>query len=757
MKNKTLKLHTLFGCLVIIALGIILFPDKDLAQKSEVPHLGQISPRTIVAPISFEVPKSEQEIAGEKARAAAKVYAVFEFNHDETVRIQNDLKSYLASLSRYGALQSEISAAADDSSTQLKVQQASQIFHKLTNRLSNTAVQQLSSSKRARDSLESAFNRMLDQGVSNTLLATNNTSVQLFRDTYNIQDVNFLPYSKSEVSFVRDNEEKKIDASRIQPRERAIDETFTDLQQYFKSQAMQSAFYEALYVFTLPNVFYLKKETEHRQELAEKQVNSSKGMIPRGMELISQGAIVTKDVLERLEAMQNAMQKEEGSRHFTAVYGQIIFIAIIVVLFFLYFYFFHAQNFRNRKELWSITALAALQLGAFAAIHHFGAYIQANTPTLSKDIDLIWFFPFILSPVIATVLHNRQIGTLFAVFSASFLGILSGYDLSTAILSFGISWAGIHNLNSIRYRSQFIWSILAAIVAFALALTVQLLLRNRFHWEIIYPTFLAGVINIVIWSAVSSVLLIHLAERIFGITTDLTLMELSDFNRPILKRLSNLAPGTFHHSIQVANLAEKVADGIGANSLLVRTMALYHDIGKTMRPEFFTENQKQGINPHKNLQPRESADIILKHVTQGAELAKENKLPTAIINGILEHHGTSIIQYFYQEALKQDAATRVEDFTYPGPKPQSKETAILMLADVIEASSRAMSEPNSEKLNALVNTTITARLNEGQLSESGLNLRDVTQLTKIFLKSLDGTYHVRVKYPKEAFAAAYRK
>ena len=156
---------------------------------------------------------------------------------------------------------------------------------------------------------------------------------------------------------------------------------------------MQSAFYEALYVFTLPNVFYLKKETEHRQELAEKQVNSSKGMIPRGMELISQGAIVTKDVLERLEAMQNAMQKEEGSRHFTAVYGQIIFIAIIVVLFFLYFYFFHAQNFRNRKELWSITALAALQLGAFAAIHHFGAYIQANTPTLPKDIDLIWFFP----------------------------------------------------------------------------------------------------------------------------------------------------------------------------------------------------------------------------------------------------------------------------------------------------------------------------------------------------------------------------
>ena len=199
MNKKSLKLHLIIGWAIIVALGIVLFPDKDLAQKSEVPHLGQISARTIVAPISFEVPKSAQEIANEKARAADKVYAVFEFNHDETVRIANDLKSYLTKVARYGALQAEISegsADAADSSLQLKVQQASQAFHVLTKRLSNTAVQQLSSSKRARDSLESVFNRMLDNGVSNTLLATNNTSVQLFRDTYNVQDVNFIPKRK---------------------------------------------------------------------------------------------------------------------------------------------------------------------------------------------------------------------------------------------------------------------------------------------------------------------------------------------------------------------------------------------------------------------------------------------------------------------------------------------------------------------------------------------------------------------------------
>lgn len=755
MNRKKLKWHLLVGWAILVVMAIFLFPDRDLAQKSEIPHLGQISPRTIIAPISFEVPKSAQEIANEKARAADKVYAVFEFNHDETVRIGNDLKAYLANIAKYRTLQAEIStASAEDSSIQIKVQQAAQLFHQLTNRLSNTAVQQLASSKRATDSLESVFGRMLENGVSNTLLAPSNTSVQLFRDTYSLQDVNFIPYTKTEVSLVRDSEERKLDASRIQPRERAIDEAFTDLQQNFKSQGLQSAFYEALYVFTLPNVFYLAKETDHRKEMAEAQVNASKGMIPRGMELVSQGSIVTKDILERLEALQNALQKEEGSRHVTALYGHIVFIAIIVSLFFLYFYFFQFGRIRNRRELWSIIVLVILQLGAFAAIHYFSAYIQKATPSLPQDFDVIWMYPFILSPVIATVLYDRQLGTIFAAFSAAFLGMLSGYDLSTAILAFGISWAGLHGLNRIRYRSQFIWSILEALIAFVCALAIQLLLRNRFQMDIFLPTLIAGSINIVFCCAVSSVLLVHLAERVFGITTDLTLMELSDFNRPALKRISDLAPGTFHHSIQVANLAEKVADEIGANSLLVRTMALYHDIGKTMRPEFFTENQKQGLNPHKSLPPLESARIIISHVSQGVELAKEFNLPSVIADGITQHHGTGIVQYFYLESKKNDPEnTHVEDFTYPGPKPQSKEAAILMISDVIEASSRAMPDPTPEKLRDLINTTINARLNEGQLSESGLNLRDLSRLSEAFLQSLDGTYHTRVKYPAAALAA----
>jgi hypothetical protein len=258
---------------------------------------------------------------------------------------------------------------------------------------------------------------------------------------------------------------------------------------------------------------------------------------------------------------------------------------------------------------------------------------------------------------------------------------------------------------------------------------------------------IAGSINIVACTALASVLFIHLIERIFGITTVLTLMEMSDFNRPALKRISELAPGTFHHSIQVSNLAEKVADSIGANSLLVRVMALYHDIGKTMRPEYFTENQKQGVNPHNNLDPLQSAKIIVGHVEQGAVLAKDYKIPEVVAAGIREHHGTTLIQYFFAKAVDAGAVVDEDDFRYSGPKPQSKETAILMLADIIEATSRSMADQSAEALADMIHKTIEGRFHEGQFSECDLSIRELFKLEKAFLHSLDGTYHTRVKYP----------
>ena len=754
MKKKQKKIHLFIGWIIIATVAIALFPDKNIALQADHPHLGQLSTRTIISPINFDIPKSKQEIEAERARAAEKVNAIFEFNSDETNRISDELKQYLNKLGQYGSLQAQISGAYQsddvDSSVQRKVTQASRLYETLKQRLSITAIKPLSYNSRARDSVFAAFSRMLEKGISNTLVAKTETEVQLFINNYNIQNVKSLIYNKPTVSIIKNNEENTLEASEIQPLQRRIDEAFSQLQSAFPTeQALQSAFYEVLYVFTLPNVFYLDKETEARKQDARNKVTLIKGMVPRGMEIVTQGAPVTKDILEKIEALQQAQQKEENARTLTAPYGQALVFFVIISILFLFSMFSQAtKTLKTARQLWSLIALAALQLLAYWGMHYFSGYVtRAEGNLIPEAIDMMWIYPFALSPVIATVLYDHRFGIAFSVFSSVIFGVLNGYDLAATVMVLGVTLLLTQPLVRMRYRVQFVWSIFAGIAALAAATCIMFLLRNRMGLEPFYMTMIAGSINIIACSALASVLFIHLIERIFGITTVLTLMEMSDFNRPALKRISELAPGTFHHSIQVSNLAEKVADSIGANSLLVRVMALYHDIGKTMRPEYFTENQKQGVNPHNNLDPIQSAKIIVGHVEQGAVLAKDFKIPELVAAAIREHHGTTLIQYFYAKAKEEDSLVNEEDFRYKGPKPQSKETAILMLADIIEATSRSMTDQTVDSLADMIHKTIQGRFNEGQFSECDLSIRELFKLEKAFLHSLDGTYHTRVKYP----------
>lgn len=758
MKKKQKRLHLVIGWVLITALAIFLFPDKNIALQAEHPHLGQLSTRTIVSTLKFDIPKSKQEIEAERQRAEEKVSAIFGYNTDETNRISEDLKQYLQKLAQYGYLQAQISANGANSensdSLQRKVQQASRIYETLKQRISVTAIRPLSQNSKARDSLLAIFNRMLEKGVSNTLIAKTETEVQLFSNNYNLQNTKALIYNKPTVSLIKDSEENTLEVSEIQPIQRRIEEAFSQLQRAFPTeQGLQSAFYEILYVFTLPNVFYLEKETLARKQEARNKVTLIKGMVPRGVEIVAQGTPVTKEILEKLEAFQQAQQKEENARTLTAPYGQMLVFFIIITVLFCFFAFSTAtKSLRTPRQLWSLMALIALQLAVFWLMHNFsGSLNKLEMMPLPEGIDLMWVYPFALTPVIAMVLYEQRVGIAFSAFSSIIFGILNGYDLAAMVAVFCVLSILTSPLMRIRYRIQFIWSILAGIVGLAGAICVMFLLRNRMGVIPFYQTLIAGSVNIMICTAIASVFFIHLIERIFGITTVLTLMEMSDFNRPALKRISELAPGTFHHSIQVSNLAEKVADSIGADSLLVRVMALYHDIGKTTRPEYFTENQKQGINPHDDNRPEYSASIIVSHVENGAMLAKEYKLPDIVTAGIREHHGTTLIQYFYYKAVEQAKAEgkTVDEakFRYNGPKPQTKETAILMLADIIEATSRSMTDQSPEAIADMIHNTIHGRFDEGQFSECDLSIRELFKLEKEFLHSLDGTFHTRVKYP----------
>lgn len=758
MKKKQTRLHFIIGWVLVIAAAIFMFPDKNIALQSERPHLGQVSTRTIVAPINFEVPKSEQEIEAEKTRAAEKVNAIFGYNSDETNRVYEDLKSFLHKLAQYGSLQIQINqltaSGESDSTLQSKVVQASRIYEVLKQRISTSAIKPLSLNSKARDSLLNVFNRMLQAGVSNTFIASTETAAQLYRDNYNLQDFKYIVYTKPNITLIKDNEKTTVEASNIQPLRRRIDEAFAQLQMSFPNeQGLLSAFYETLFVFMMPNVFYLEKETIASRENARKKVTLIKGMVPRGMEIVAQGAPITKEILEKIDALQRAQQKEENSKTFTAIYGNALIFILIITFFFMFLYNTPSRGmFRNARQLWSLIALALLQIIAFWVMHHLsGSINNINISIIPENLDLMWIYPFAFAPITATVLYDRHIGLAFTVFSAMIFGILNGYDLAATTCAIAVTFVATAPIARMRYRVQFVYGIIVGVVAMAAAISVMFLLRNRLSFEAFYQNLIAASINIVLCYALTSVALIHLMERIFGITTVLTLMEMSDFNRPALKRISEYAPGTFHHSIQVSNLAEHVADSIGANSLLVRVMALYHDIGKTMRPEYFTENQKQGINPHNNIDPLQSVKIITGHVEQGTALANEYNIPSLVAAGIREHHGSSIIQYFYHKALENAKETgeevKVEDYSYKGPKPQSKETAILMLADIIEATSRSMTDTSPEALSAMIHKTIESRFTEGQFNECNLSIKELFKLERAFLDSLDGTYHTRVKYP----------
>ncbi len=755
MNKKEKKIHLIIAWILLILIAILLFPDKNIALRAERPHLGQLSTRTIVAPFKFEVPKTEQELLTERTRAADKVNAIFEFNFDETTRLLHELEQYLKKLEQYGKIQAVISASKDDGSDpslQSKVQEASRIYDLLKQRLSITAIKPLSTNAVARDSLMSVFYQMMQKGVSNTLLAKTETEVTLYCNNYNIKSIKNLIYNKQAVSLIKENDENAIEISEIQPMQRRIDEAFGQLQSSFSAQGLQSAFYEALYAFTSPNVFYLEKETEARKIDAAKKVLPTKGIVPRGIEIVTQGSPITKEILEQIDALQMELQKEEHSKTLTAPYGNtLVYIIIITLLIMFCLYMPTRTMFKTPRQLWSFAFLTLLQLLAFWIIHNLSGTLNKPDSILPEAIDFMWLYPITFTPVIATVLYDARMGLAFATFSAGFFGILNGYDLAATFTSLIVIIAVITPLFRMRYRVQFAWSMIAGIVAAALAISIMLLLRNRFQFMTFYQTLIAASANIIICTAVASVLLIHVMEKVFSITTVLTLMEMSDFNRPALKRISELAPGTFHHSIQVSNLAEGVAETIGANSLLVRVMALYHDLGKTMRPEYFTENQKQGVNPHNNLDPYQSVKIITGHVSQGALLAREYKIPELVASGILEHHGTTLIQYFLHKAKEHAKETgkeiKEEDFRYKGPKPQSMETAILMLADVIEATSRSMTDTSSEALKSMIHKTILDKFMDGQFNESNLSIKELFKLEEAFLHSLDGTYHTRVKYP----------
>jgi putative nucleotidyltransferase with HDIG domain len=351
--------------------------------------------------------------------------------------------------------------------------------------------------------------------------------------------------------------------------------------------------------------------------------------------------------------------------------------------------------------------------------------------------------------MLLTVIFDSRVGFYGTVTLALIVSAIRGNDYSVFLASLASGSLAVYTVRDIKNRSQIFRSILYIMVGYSMSIISLGLERYDSAMNILTELGYAGINSV--FSPILTYGFSIFFERVFRISTDITLLELSDFNHPLLKELATKAPGTFHHSVVIGSLAEGAAEFVGANPLLARVGAYYHDVGKIVKPEYFIENISGGKNKHDKLTPSMSTLIIISHVKEGIDLAKKYKIPKKVLDFIPMHHGTTLVKYFYEKALRKrnlKEEVREINFRYPGPKPVSKETAIVMLADTIEASVRSMSEPTVSKIESLIEDVVKTRLLEGELDNCNLTIQDLSKIRESFLKIFVGIHHKRLKYPE---------
>jgi cyclic-di-AMP phosphodiesterase PgpH len=358
-----------------------------------------------------------------------------------------------------------------------------------------------------------------------------------------------------------------------------------------------------------------------------------------------------------------------------------------------------------------------------------------------------YLIPVALVSVMVTALFDHRLGLAATVFAAVLMSLLASVSAGAVFVSLLAGAAAVMGFARMRARSHF-YTVFAFVSAAYVAGIFAVDLGSQPKLSEMYASVLWAAGN-GLFSSLAAMFLLPIFEAAFKITTRFTLLELTDLNKPILKRLNMEAPGTYHHAMLLGNLVDTVASEIGADPLKARVMAYYHDIGKLLKPEYYGENQETGFNKHEKITPQMSRTILLSHVKDGVELARGEKLPDLVIDGIQQHHGTTVMAYFYQKALETDSHSSVnqDDFRYPGPKPTSKESALVMLADALESACRSLKDPTPANIRNMVVKLVNARLQEGQLDDSGLTLNEVARLRERFVAILTSIYHKRIAYP----------
>lgn len=487
------------------------------------------------------------------------------------------------------------------------------------------------------------------------------------------------------------------------------------------------------------NVFYDAAKTEQTRTsvVAKAKISLTRGKVERGEKIVGRGEIVTADVLQKLNSLKEEYQEKLGGskNYFLILSGQVLLSILLILALFFFLNLFRKEILATPKKLLFILFLIVMMVGI-------------GKICLNVSFFDIYIVPLCLLPIIIRAFYDTILALFVHVITTLILSFFAPNAYEFVFIHLIAGTLLVLSIGSLRKRAQFFFFVLIIFGSYALTYLGLAVIQEGSLDQIQWDTFawLGGNAGL----ALLAYPLIYVFEKVFGFISEVTLMELSDTNNPLLRELTSLAPGTFQHTLQVANLAEDAIYEIGGNALLVRVGALYHDIGKMQKPMYFIENQT-GVNPHDELAYDESARIIINHVLDGIELAKRYNLPDEIIDFIRTHHGTTRTEYFYRMKVKEmgdESLVNAEEFTYPGPLPYSKETAVLMMADSVEAASRSLKEYSVEAIDGLVEGIINHQMGLQQFANADITLKDITRIKKMFKRKLMNIYHVRVEYPK---------
>lgn len=552
---------------------------------------------------------------------------------------------------------------------------------------------------------------------------------------YGVLPPNYKHQGNEEILLIQENIEYPLPIEQLFK----SDILFERLTQWFEGSNYEDyfdVFNDLFFELITPNVsldtvFYQDAVNEALQN-----ISLSRGVVSSGELIIAEGEVVDESHFEALTSLRREFSMlesdDESSVWILIGYSILIFLTFSLLLLFLHKY--RLAIYENNRKLTFI-------------FFNIVFVILVTTILMGYNTVLIFAAPLCILPLIIKTFFDARLGLFAHLLTVLLIGFIVPNSFEFVFLQIVAGIVTIQSIDQLYRRANLFISVGQIVLVYLIAYIAFTIIQEGTFLKIDLLTIGLFMLNGLLMLFVQP--LIYIYEKLFGLISDVSLLELSDTNSKLLKELSDQAPGTFHHSLQVANLAEAAANEIGANTLLVRVGALYHDIGKLKQPKYFSENQIASESPHNALTPKQSAQIIINHILDGIAIAQKNKLPDRVIDFITTHHGDSTVYYFYKKQLELDPDnTHIEDFQYPGPRPFSKETAILMMADAVEAASKSLKSPDIEQLEHFIEKIVTSKMNALQFNNSNITLSEIETVKKVLLRKLINVYQLRIEYPE---------